>query len=381
MGHAKIPFFVTTISRIAVSLTTSQNVTLQNRSACRWGDVADGIGGANCRHSYAAYFPGMKRAYRPNPRHPSGVSNEKAYELTQRQRALERRIREAKRELRGAQMLYEADPKLESLAGVADAKARLRKRQAAMRKLVAENPRVLQRSPRREWAGDMPKATKAAVRSRAAMASGGGISWPDEGRRLTKQEKADLRAYAREKGVRLELPRSCDADPAVLRKYADAANKVASEFPELFGEGSRPLTIRVRTLADGDLGFSPSKARHVVDVSEASVRSERALAREYKKLADEGWFVPGTSYEAVIYHELGHRYASRNKISGMRIARAIIGSKDKTRIEFEVEKLLSKYAIAYENGSEIVSEVFSAWFSDTGNKFAEQVMRRILDLR
>lgn len=157
MGHAKIPFFVTTISRIAVSLTTSQNVTLQNRSACRWGDVADGIGGANCRHSYAAYFPGMKRAYRPNPRHPSGVSNEKAYELTQRQRALERRIREAKRELRGAQMLYEADPKPESLAGVADAKKRLQKRQAAMRKLVAENPKVLQRSPRREWAGDMPK--------------------------------------------------------------------------------------------------------------------------------------------------------------------------------------------------------------------------------
>lgn len=133
---------------------------LQNRSACRWGDVADGIGGANCRHSYAAYFPGMKSAYKPNPRHPSGVSNEKAYGLTQRQRALERRIREAKRELRGAQMLYEADPKPESLAGVADAKARLRKRQAAMRKLVAENPRVLQRSPRREWAGDMPKGTR-----------------------------------------------------------------------------------------------------------------------------------------------------------------------------------------------------------------------------
>lgn len=157
MGYAKIPFFVTTISRIAVSLTTSQNVTLQNRSACRWGDVADGIGGANCRHSYAAYFPGMKRAYRPNPRHPSGVSNEEAYGLTQRQRALERRIREAKRELRGAQMLYEADPKLGNLAGVADAKERLKKRQAAMRKLVAENPKVLQRSPRREWAGDMPK--------------------------------------------------------------------------------------------------------------------------------------------------------------------------------------------------------------------------------
>ncbi|MEG2934637.1 MAG: phage minor capsid protein, partial [Gordonibacter sp.] len=60
------------------------------KSACNWGDVADGIGGANCRHSYAAWFPGMERSYYPNPDHPSGKTNEEVYGLTQKQRTGER---------------------------------------------------------------------------------------------------------------------------------------------------------------------------------------------------------------------------------------------------------------------------------------------------
>lgn len=351
------------------------------RTACCWGDVANGIGGANCRHSYAAYFPGMERAYRPNPRHPSGMSNTQAYELTQRQRALERGIRATKRELRGAQMLYGADPSIENLGAVEGLKRKLRARQAKVRELVAANPKVLQRSPRREWAGAMPKGASVVSRRRAAMASDGGISWPNEGRRLSKEEKADLRAYARDRGIELAMPKACDADPAALRRYVDAAERVASEFPELLGDEKHPLTIRVSALPNKDFGFSPSRARHIVDVNEASLRSAEALAAEYGRLADEGWFVPGTSYEAVIYHELGHRYASRNKISGMRIARAIIGSRDKEYLELQIKKRLSTYASSYENGSEIISEVFSAWFSNTGNKFAEQVMQRILELR
>lgn len=127
------------------------------KRACNWGDVADGIGGANCRHSYAAWFPGMERAYRPNPEHPSGKSNAEVYELTQRQRAGERAIRQTKRELRGAQQLYEATKSAESLGEVSRLKIRLRDQQEAVRSLVNDNPKVLKRSPRREWAGDMPK--------------------------------------------------------------------------------------------------------------------------------------------------------------------------------------------------------------------------------
>lgn len=127
------------------------------KTACKWGDVADGIGGANCRHSYSAYFPGMKRMYEPDPEHPSGKSNAEVYDLTQKQRSYERDIRDAKRELSGAEQLYKDNPTLENQAEAAKAKLKLQNKQAKMRELINDNPEVLQRSPRREWAGDMPK--------------------------------------------------------------------------------------------------------------------------------------------------------------------------------------------------------------------------------
>lgn len=127
------------------------------KTACKWGDVADGIGGANCRHSYSAYFPGMKRMYEPDPEHPSGKSNAEVYDLTQKQRAMERDIRDAKRELSGAEQLYKDNPTIENQAEAAKAKLKLQNKQAKMRELINDNPGVLQRSPRREWAGDMPK--------------------------------------------------------------------------------------------------------------------------------------------------------------------------------------------------------------------------------
>ena len=59
----------------------------------RIGQV-DGLCGANCRHSFSVFFEGMA-----NPFEQYGTEeNKKAYDLQQRQRAMERRIRKTKRE-------------------------------------------------------------------------------------------------------------------------------------------------------------------------------------------------------------------------------------------------------------------------------------------
>ncbi len=134
-------------------------------SATGYGTV-EGLLGANCRHSFAPYIHGTRHAYAHDPKHASGVPNEEVYRLTQRQRHAERRIREAKRELRGAQAEYDADRSAEKLAEVMRAKQTLKNRQASVRKLVDEanakakpGTSVLRRNARREWAGDMPKTT------------------------------------------------------------------------------------------------------------------------------------------------------------------------------------------------------------------------------
>lgn len=132
-------------------------------SATGYGQV-DGLLGANCRHSFGPYRHGAPRAYHPNPQHPSGLSNDEIYELSQKQRYLEREIRADKREVRGMQQLHEALGTPSSLADLNKAKQSLRDRQTAMRELITEanakakpGTHVLTRNPRREWAGDMPK--------------------------------------------------------------------------------------------------------------------------------------------------------------------------------------------------------------------------------
>ncbi len=132
------------------------------RTACHYGDLADGIYGANCRHSHGPYIPGMERTYKPNPEHPSGLDNTEVYELTQKQREKERAIRKTKRELRGCELEYQKTGSLEAQADANALKRRLQRQQADMRDFIDKaNAKgkvdVLQRSPRREWAGDMPR--------------------------------------------------------------------------------------------------------------------------------------------------------------------------------------------------------------------------------
>lgn len=128
--------------------------------------LGDQLMGVNCRHSFAPWVPGAPRAYSPDPESPTGLPNEEIYELTQGQRARERKIREAKRELAAMQRIYDAEPTPENAAELAKAKALLHNRQERMRAYIAEanakckpGTKVLKRMPNREWAGDMPKVS------------------------------------------------------------------------------------------------------------------------------------------------------------------------------------------------------------------------------
>lgn len=146
-------------------------------SATHYGSV-NGLGGANCRHSFGPYRHGAPRAYESNPKHPSGLPGEEVYELEQKQRYLEREIRKAKRELRGVQQIYDKDPKnLANKSALIKAQDKLKRKQEGMRSLINEanakckpGTKVLYRKPNREWAGDMPKSEKVSASGRSLNA-------------------------------------------------------------------------------------------------------------------------------------------------------------------------------------------------------------------
>ncbi|MCU7584578.1 phage minor capsid protein [Adlercreutzia muris] len=140
---------------------------------CMSGDLGDILGGVNCRHSYGPYRHGAPRMYEPDPQHPSGLPGAEVYELEQGQRYRERKIREAKRELRGARMLYERDKSAANLDAMNKARQKLSRRQEKMREYIdGANAKsrtgkpVLHRKPDREWAGDMPKSKMPASANR-----------------------------------------------------------------------------------------------------------------------------------------------------------------------------------------------------------------------
>lgn len=142
--------------------------------------LGDQLLGVNCRHSFAPWVPGSPRAYHPDPESPTGLDNAEIYDLTQKQRYRERKIREAKRELKAAQQMYNDNPSPENAAEVTKAKLLLQKRQTAMRKFIDESnakcnkgTKILVRQPRREWAGDMPKgATLKEIKENKRVSSG-----------------------------------------------------------------------------------------------------------------------------------------------------------------------------------------------------------------
>lgn len=66
------------------------------RKSTRYGEV-DGLCGANCRHNFSVWFEGA-----PNPFEQfDAEENQKRYDMEQRQRTIERRIRKTKREVMG----------------------------------------------------------------------------------------------------------------------------------------------------------------------------------------------------------------------------------------------------------------------------------------
>lgn len=80
-----------------------------------YGSVT-GLCGANCRHNFSPYFDGMKNPFQEY----DSEENKKQYELEQRQRTLERRIRDTKRQAMGWKTAMDAEEDPEKKAELED---------------------------------------------------------------------------------------------------------------------------------------------------------------------------------------------------------------------------------------------------------------------
>ncbi len=72
----------------------------------------------------------------------------------------------------------------------------------------------------------------------------------------------------------------------------------------------------------------------IITLNGNAFRDVRILQEEYQKLVDEGWFVKGTDWRAIIHHEFGHVVSNVYKIDPLKIACEVTGLTEKEVIAY-----------------------------------------------
>ena len=64
---------------------------------------------------------------------------------------------------------------------------------------------------------------------------------------------------------------------------------------------------------------------HILHLSPDAYRSKQILEEKYAEFAEIGWFVKGTDYRSITYHEIGHMFSNTHNIDGLRLSQDALG--------------------------------------------------------
>ena len=194
------------------------------------------------------------------------------------------------------------------------------------------------------------------------------ILWPPRGERISQLQYRDLQGYATDNGILLSNFKKADVDVNLIKEVIDDAAKVLGQFPELRGTRRKRFTLHLTTMDSNDFAEVRHRSTHILHLNQDAYRSKESLAREYASLSGEGWFVRGTDYHSIPYHEIGHMFSNMHNIDGFELSKDALGLSKWTDIAELLETTLSQYSVSYDSGIEILPEVFSSYFSATSNK-------------
>ena len=206
------------------------------------------------------------------------------------------------------------------------------------------------------------------------MAASGKIVWPKSGIELSTEDFKEIRDYYGAKGIQVAGLKNSMVDKDLAKEVADKV----SEIDIKYGIGER-LTESLTVYFDGtmdadDFAETPLGISHIIKFNKNAYRNKESLKREYNKLADSGYFVKGTTYKCIPYHEAGHIVSDIYELDGLEIAKGILGIENDADVLEKIESILSKYAASKADGSEIISECFAAVYDNVDNDFALKVI-------
>ena len=207
------------------------------------------------------------------------------------------------------------------------------------------------------------------------------INWPPPtGKEISEQELDQLKTYALSKGIGLNGFKKFDGDIKTVYDLIDDADSIASQYPDI-KTGKKRLMLELSTM---DSKVFAETQGHVIKLNRDAYRNTERLQEEYKKLLKVKYFPTGTSYRALVKHEVGHVIDNHyDDIDPLEIAKKILKTDSNAVALEKAREKLSTYAGKDVNGGEIISEAFATVF-DSKNppsfalKFVSECNRIIL---
>jgi len=315
------------------------------------------IGQWNCRHIKFPIVIGISEpTYTEEQLKEFAENSKQKYDLTQKQRAMETKLRQLKMERIAA-----------SAAGDELEAKRLQRKineQQTIYRRFSEKHNLLYDTKRASVEGYRRVTVKT-----TSIAKKGDIKWEPKGNNISLEQYKELRDYAQSKGIVLRGFKNSDVDVSLTKEFIDDAVKILQDYPEIIKDGKKPFTFQLDYLmSNDDFAETSEGTTHIIKLNGNAMRSKAKLAKEYLKLSETGFFVKGTDYHSIVSHEMGHIIGDIKKVDSINTLKTILGLSTKTETLDWCAENLSEYSSKFKNGVEIISEAFSAYRSNKSNE-------------
>lgn len=316
--------------------------------------TGDGLCGWNCRHNLYPFIPGVSvRGSFPIDE----AENRKEYELTQRQRKLEREVRRLRRECFASNALGDKAQFMKD-------SARLKNKEAALKDFMERTDRT--QAARVSTAGFGRSVSQKAVQANKKVQ-----------RNIAFQQTLFDRFGVNAKGFE-----TYQGAQSVLDEMVGIIDKLHKDFPDDVAK----MILRYGDLKDtGTFGQYDPKTK-AISLNRQLFDDTPLLKSEYEKLVRSGHFPKGTDYKSVIAHEFGHQYDYAHELGTGKILRdgyhSITGDNPSSgKIKIMLQSQVSLYS-AFDTGkphTEAIAECFNQWYnSDEQSDICKYVMNQLL---
>lgn len=193
---------------------------------------------------------------------------------------------------------------------------------------------------------------------------------------ISEDQYKALRNYAEQNGVKLSGFKDFVGDIKVIQTVIDDIIEIAEDFPKILNE---KLGICLELDYDMGTDYATTTNGHIIHLNAVFYSDLEMLEEDYQEGVRSGRFVRNTDWRAIIRHEVGHVVCSSYNLRPMDIALELMDEwLDAVLIRLMDE--LSIYSAEYDDGREVISECFSGYYSKSGSEFAEQYVKRCLDI-